>query len=115
MSDVIIYFIISVFTVILTIITEYPVIRISFGKQKNIVANVVLINSITNIALNMIIIPILSEKYIFILEALIVFVEMYMYKWCYKELSYKRILLTSLLANVVSFIVGLFILFWYLL
>lgn len=110
MIDVIKYWMFGIAAVAITIIFEYPIIRLSFGKQKNIVANVALINSITNIALNMIVMTILDIRYVLIPEMIIVLVEMYMYKWCYKALSNKRVFITSLLANTVSFIIGSYIL-----
>ncbi len=103
-------------TVILTLILEFPIIWISFGRRtKNkmrLFGNFVLINAITNLCLNA---GIVFDTYysvgfgssgILIAELIIPAIEAVMFRYATKEISWKRLLITCYIANAVSFLVG---------
>lgn len=99
----------------LTIVLEYKIIQISFQKTlehcKNLTSNFILINVITNVsltAMNFLFNSFGSFTFItlFILELLIIFIEANMYLYCYTELSPKRAIVTSALANTFSATLG---------
>lgn len=95
-----------------TIILETPLAFICFKGQKNILRNSILINLLTNLSINIIL-----QIYIFIfwksniflilfLEFCVVFVEAYLWKLFFKDISKKRAFLSSFAMNLISFCIG---------
>lgn len=78
----------------------------SFGK---LTINFVLINCITNLSLNIIVHIFGIGHYILILELLIPIIEAYMFRYAGVTRSGKAIFATCFAANLLSFIVGIFI------
>lgn len=96
--------------IIITIIIETPVILIFLRKREKILLNSFLINTITNIILNGIIIPFIKyDITLFVAEFVIIIVEGFMWHFCIKDISKVRALATSLVSNVLSFVIGLII------
>ncbi|MBQ8624634.1 MAG: hypothetical protein IJ419_00480 [Agathobacter sp.] len=107
---------------LLTLVLEAPVIwlglgtRISEGNKRKLIVNFVLINAITNIAFNTLLYAfslfiltlsgIILVYVIVILELIIPFIEAKMYRYTTNEFSMKRLLVTCYIANIVSFLLG---------
>lgn len=112
-------------TVGLTILTETPVMYFGFRKDvKNVgfirfFANCFLVNAITNISLNVLLLVVRScgyvnhSTYVWILtflEMVVYFTECFMYRFAFEEkVSGIRIYVVVLLANAVSLLTGFLI------
>ena len=96
-----------------TIIIELIVIFILREKNKRVYLGAILINMVTNVAMNLIIQIIPVDSYaIWVLgmEALIVFIEFLVYYWILKDT--KRAFALSLLCNASSYSLGLWLMPW---
>lgn len=98
-------------TVILTVLLELPVVYAFLRKYKpeRFVGNVILINMITNIALNLVRLVFFPESVIFTLvgEIVVVLIEAEMFAFAWREkIPLGRLLLTSFVANLFSVAVG---------
>lgn len=107
---------------LLTLVLEAPVIWlglgtcISEGNKRKLIVNFILINAITNIAFNTLLYAfslfiltlsgIILVYVIVILELIIPFIEAKMYRYTTNEFSMKRLLVTCYIANIVSFLLG---------
>lgn len=102
---------------VLTTILEAPFVLIGFRKSeyKHKVLLLILVNSLTNIVLNSILLAFMHSfdwywTMVFILEVLVVVSEAVLYRVYIKDLSPKRIAIVCILANLFSFVLGYFIL-----
>ena len=101
---------------ILTCILEAPIVYLFLSRNKcqNILLNIVLINVITNVTLNMVL-SILrfyqapTTAFTFIAEGIIPIIEAWMYKYCYKHIPVGKLLILCCIANLFSYLTGLFI------
>lgn len=105
---------------IMTIIVELPIVIALMGKKNrswNLVAVIALINVATNLPLNLIIQVnyylwfMNHEPLIMILETIVVVVEALLYRYSLEE-KLSKCFVVSLIANVVSYFVGVFLWIW---
>lgn len=111
---------------VLTLLLEAPVIWLGLGMHMHaedkgkLVVNFLLINGITNITLNTCILAFgfflsgpIGWGIVLLAELIIPIIEAKMYHYTTKEFSMKRLLVVCYLANVVSFLLGSWLLsFW---
>ena len=100
----------------LTCLLETPIVWgfLRNDKCKDLILNCVLINLITNLTLNsstylLVYAGIQTTVFVWIAELIIPVIEAYMYRYCYSNISIKKLLLMAYIANAVSYITGLII------
>ncbi len=101
----------------LTCFIETVIVSIIMKQEKlqNLKLNTILINLITNLTLNisLIVLSLVGLKTEFIngftiaAELIIPIVEYFMFLYCYPQLNKKKLFFTSLMANAITFAVGL--------
>lgn len=100
---------------ILTICIEYTIINSTFSKiiesKTKLLSNYILINIMTNVGLTFT--YILTHLFgqinpldLLILEIIIILIEAFLYRYCYKEIPLMKAILTSALANILSAVLG---------
>lgn len=97
---------------LLTILIEAVVILPLFRKYsdsfKGLCINFILVNAITNLTLNLIILFFsLNVVMILVMELLIPLIEAFMYKVGHVKATWKRLTVVCYLSNVLSFTLGL--------
>ena len=116
----IIQFLINIISALLTCILELPVVVLmTKNEYKKKYSSIVscLVNIITNILLNGICIPLILIKFqnnkakydVLVLEIIIVLIEFLIYMKVFKRLSRTKLFFMSLIANSISFLIGLVI------
>ena len=92
---------------LLTISIELPIVFLLLRRiDPRLALVIILINIITNLSLNLLLsLCFRLFDYIYLLELMIVFIEALLYYYQY-QLSFKRLLLISLIANASSFLIG---------
>lgn len=86
-------------------------------KLQNLKLNTILINLITNLTLNLSLVilswlqvtPFCINGFTIIAEFIIPIAEYFMFSYCYPQIKKKKLFLTSLILNVITFIIGLII------
>lgn len=100
---------------ILTICIEYNIINSTFSKiiedRTKLLSNYILINIMTNVGLTFTYILThlfnqINPFHLLILEVVIIVIEAFLYRYCYKELPLMKAILTSALANILSAVLG---------
>lgn len=101
-----------------TVLIEYPVAKIFLCKKENVFRNTCLINALTNISLNSLMLfigiifsktssyTILYNTLFIIFEIVVVIVETFLWKMFYIELDIKKCVLLSIISNFISATIG---------
>lgn len=94
----------------LTFLLELPITFIFLNpkKYKNVIKNCLLINFITNLSLNLILLFYRTNIIIYILEIIIIIIEYLMWKSKYKNIN-KKLLNMTIFSNIFSYLIGLIV------
>ena len=99
-----------VLAVLLTILIEFPIVRLLLGKKENIIFNITAVNTITNLLLNALLLLFNAYRYVLLGEAIVIVAEAFLYKYAYRDERLLKLIGISTLANAVSYGIGILIL-----
>lgn len=96
-------------TIIIESFIILPRFRTHYDNLGKLVLNFLLINCITNLSLNTLVLIFGIHYFTLGLELIIPIIEAYMFKYAGVTQNRKSILITCFIANLLSFIIGIFV------